>query len=661
MPNKEEVLGMRGISTLAAVLLLCLAGGAQNSSDRLFQAVRNNDLAFLKTKLAKGADVNARGPRGATPLVYAAAYGSREAVKLLLDAGADVNAKNDFDATALIFGANDPEKARLLVAKGADVNARSKMGRTPLMIAASCDGCGEAVRLLLAKGADAKARDAEGATALQAAADSNHLDAMRQLIANGADVRAADGFGYTPLISAAAECNLDAIRLLLQKGAAVNAANTDANNVKFGKIALIGLTPLMVAAPYCRADVVGTLLEAEADVNARDIRKMTPLMLAVASEAQDQAVLRLLLKAGADVNAKSGTGETALDWAKKFGDQRTVAALIDAGAHEGAPFAAPERPAAKPRPVRQASAAATDLLQRSNAEFFRQSGCVSCHSQAMTGVAVAAARRAGVAVDEAAAADNVKIMDAFFRGPQERFLERMHVGGETDPEVFALLALAAEGVAGGEVTDTMALYIAGAQRRDGAWRLTGVARAPMEEGVIGRTAMAMHAIQLYGPPAKKAEFAQRVARARGWLAEAEPSTNDDLAMKMTGLHWAGAPAESVERLARTLIAAQREDGGWAQNRNLQSDAYATGETLWALREAGALRPSETAYRRGVQYLLETQWEDGSWYVRSRAPKFQPYFQSGFPFDHDQWISASATAWAVRALAPEMEKEAPATR
>jgi hypothetical protein len=53
----------------------------------------------------------------------------------------------------------------------------------------------------------------------------------------------------------------------------------------------------------------------------------------------------------------------------------------------------------------------------------------------------------------------------------------------------------------------------------------------------------------------------------------------------------------------------------------------------------------------VKYLLQTQWPDGSWYVRSRAPKFQPYFQSGFPFEHDQWISATATSWAVLALAP----------
>jgi hypothetical protein len=52
--------------------------------------------------------------------------------------------------------------------------------------------------------------------------------------------------------------------------------------------------------------------------------------------------------------------------------------------------------------------------------------------------------------------------------------------------------------------------------------------------------------------------------------------------------------------------------------------------------------------------VKTQFPDGSWYVRSRAPKLQPYFQSAFPYDHDQWISTAATAMAVMALAPALQ-------
>ena len=57
------------------------------------------------------------------------------------------------------------------------------------------------------------------------------------------------------------------------------------------------------------------------------------------------------------------------------------------------------------------------------------------------------------------------------------------------------------------------------------------------------------------------------------------------------------------------------------------------------------------YQRGVRFLSNTQNEDGSWYVRSRAVPLQPYFESDFPHGHDQWISACATNWATVALLP----------
>ncbi len=83
---------------------------------------------------------------------------------------------------------------------------------------------------------------------------------------------------------------------------------------------------------------------------------------------------------------------------------------------------------------------------------------------------------------------------------------------------------------------------------------------------------------------------------------------------------------------------------------MKSDAYATGGALVALAEAKAIKVTDRRYQRGVEYLLSTQFPDGSWHVRSRAIKFQPYFESGFPFGHDQWISAAATAGAAQALA-----------
>ena len=90
---------------------------------------------------------------------------------------------------------------------------------------------------------------------------------------------------------------------------------------------------------------------------------------------------------------------------------------------------------------------------------------------------------------------------------------------------------------------------------------------------------------------------------------------------------------------------------------LASTAYATGQALFALHTAG-LPSSDAAYERGVQFLLKTQQEDGSWYVRTRALGFQPYFDAGFPYGFDQWISAAGTSWATMALATASPKPAP---
>jgi hypothetical protein len=249
------------------------------------------------------------------------------------------------------------------------------------------------------------------------------------------------------------------------------------------------------------------------------------------------------------------------------------------------------------------------------------------------------------------------MIHAEFNRSGAMLLERFNLGGVAIPPMVILAAMHDAGCPPDASTDIAATYIASMQSADGAWRVPGLTRPP-QTGTIVSAAWGLHSLQIYGFPGRKAEFDRRIAAAREFLRAARPATGTDLAMRAVGLHWSGAT--EAPDAARSLLAAQRQDGGWAQNRWSASDAYATGEALWAARESGALKPSDAAYRRGVRFLLETQWEDGSWYVRSRAPKFQPYFQSGFPFDHDQWISSAATAQAVMALAPAIEKPAPAT-
>ena len=121
-------------------------------------------------------------------------------------------------------------------------------------------------------------------------------------------------------------------------------------------------------------------------------------------------------------------------------------------------------------------------------------------------------------------------------------------------------------------------------------------------------------------------------------------------MQLLGLAWANADKSTLRMLGEKLLAQQHPDGGWAQRAGFESDAYATGQALYALHQASGQPVSSPPYRRGVKHLLDTQFEDGSWHVTSRAVKFQPYFESGFPHGLDQWISSAATAWAAMALA-----------
>ncbi len=80
-----------------------------------------------------------------------------------------------------------------------------------------------------------------------------------------------------------------------------------------------------------------------------------------------------------------------------------------------------------------------------------------------------------------------------------------------------------------------------------------------------------------------------------------------------------------------------------------SDACSTGSALVALHLAGGVAPIHSTYRRGVQFLIRHQHDDGSWLVKSRSHPFQTYFESGFPHGADQFISAAASGWAVAAL------------
>ena len=121
----------------------------------IVESLRSGDFAaFDKEVAADPKLLNARGPEGSTPFMYAVVYGTADKIESLLQKGADPNAQNDAGATALMWAATDLSKTRVLLRHHADVNARSNDMRTPLIVAARKPGNVAVVRLLLDNGAN---------------------------------------------------------------------------------------------------------------------------------------------------------------------------------------------------------------------------------------------------------------------------------------------------------------------------------------------------------------------------------------------------------------------------------------------------------------------------------------------------------------------------
>ncbi|MGH9662118.1 MAG: hypothetical protein ACRD96_26450 [Bryobacteraceae bacterium] len=305
--------------------------------------------------------------------------------------------------------------------------------------------------------------------------------------------------------------------------------------------------------------------------------------------------------------------------------------------------------AQEPAAVQKAAEKSIRLLQSSAAQFFRHSGCISCHHQSIPGMAISVARERGLAVDDSLARQIVKMNLAVFSPHRENLVQAINtVPASPKVSSYALLHMAAEKQPADGLTDAMVHDLAQKQRANGSWR-DGDRRPPLGYSDLAATALTLRALDLYAPAGRRAEFDRRIARAREWLAAAEPADSEERAYRLLGLAWAKARRADQEKASRALAADQRTSGGWSQRATLEPDAYATAQALVALHHGG-MTASDPVYQRGVKHLLATQREDGSWHVKTRAMGFQPYFESGFPHGPDQWISAAATGWAVMALA-----------
>ncbi len=302
--------------------------------------------------------------------------------------------------------------------------------------------------------------------------------------------------------------------------------------------------------------------------------------------------------------------------------------------------------AADPVPsVKETIRRGLSFLAKDNLAWKEKKQCAECHHAPFTIWALNEGKKQGYAVDEKALAEMtswVTSKDHLVKlVPKPAKREQIELN-----EAPLLLALGLEAGDARPMQDGLKQLLASVladQDRDGSWKLSYEFR-PIGSSPQVLTTLSL--LALSAPNAPDMGNEGKAARERGlkWLRDARPDDEvQTAALRLILWRRLGLPAAEWEPLVKKLRAAQKADGGWSQVESAKSDAYATGQALYALAEAG-VKPGDEAVRRAQSFLAGTQREDGGWAMVSRA-----IMRDGKPPKNLEPITHAGSAWAVLGL------------
>lgn len=313
------------------------------------------------------------------------------------------------------------------------------------------------------------------------------------------------------------------------------------------------------------------------------------------------------------------------------------------------PAPAPDAPT--PEQVRAAVEASLVYLQDESSDWIQTHKCATCHHVPMMVWTANEARRRGFTLDKPSidAALRISVDD-----PRAGDLLRETKEPPT-PENFVyaatFAAVASNSVPADELTPAATLarqntraYLLTSQNPDGSWTKPGPSgRPPIAEGQEINTAMTLLGLSGW----KDAEAATAGARGMDWLEKTPPKSDQSRLLRLLLKVRRQADRTALLDDIDSTLARQNQDGGWSQAKELPSDAFATGMSVYVLLEAG-LEPDHPAIGRALDFLIKTQTDDGNWVMTSRpsgpedkgAENLRPITFAG---------SAWATLGLVRAL------------
>lgn len=321
-------------------------------------------------------------------------------------------------------------------------------------------------------------------------------------------------------------------------------------------------------------------------------------------------------------------------------------------------FVSGDEPAHKPSQasVRTAIERGLKVLGKAARNYPEHRQCFSCHHQTLPLLAMREAKKSGFAIESELFDSQIQFTRISFSGLKDALESGSGIGGRSMTVAYGLWTLDIGRQSPDELTQALVTFLLKNQRDDGSWRPPSH-RPPLEESEVACTVLAAYRLVKYASDDQKSEARQAVERATAWLGRAELGSQEDRNFRLWGLSLLDGDATQIAAARRDVLNAQRDGGGWSQLPDMDSDAYATGQALYALGETGGSEPDapDGAVLRGVRFLLETQDEDGSWMVKTRSKPVQVFFDNGDPHGESQFISIAATGWAVAALAKSLDQ------
>ncbi len=326
-------------------------------------------------------------------------------------------------------------------------------------------------------------------------------------------------------------------------------------------------------------------------------------------------------------------------------------------------------------PIQTSAQNAVILLEKSGEIWRSKTKCASCHHQTLPMIANSLSQQSGLYINETLQRGQFDFLTQNLRANRGSVWGRLKDWAiNPDPAymysflLWGLTEASHPDFLDRQIAEEIAEYIGSLQESDGSWN-SHLDRPPLEGNSFTATAVALRVFNKMGI------LPERSAKAVRWLVAQSPTTNEERVFQLLGLFWSlETPPDSpipdpveAEKIrnqiriqAKSLAEQQKTDGGWSQISKLESDAYASGQALFALASTSAHHEYKTGnpiYADGLNYLQKTNYEDGSWRVISRSTPIQKRFHTGFPHGANQYISTAGTAWAVMAIAKIRSLEA----